>query len=92
MKRSARLDIKVAAGASRNRLIGWMGPVLKVSVRAAPEKGRANRAVCELLAEALALAPQAVAIERGATTSRKRVAIEGLDAATLQARLQAALS
>lgn len=92
MRRSAQLEIKVAAGASKNRLLGWMGPVLKLSVTTAPEKGRANHAVCALLAEALAVPAQAVSVRRGATAPRKCVAVEDMDDATLRARLAAALS
>ncbi|WP_084191628.1 DUF167 domain-containing protein [Algiphilus aromaticivorans] len=92
MRRSAHLEIKVAAGASKNRLLGWMGPVLKLSVTAAPEKGRANRAACALLAEALDVPAQAVSVQRGATAPRKRVAVEGIDDDTLRTRLAAALS
>jgi hypothetical protein len=92
MRRVAQLEIKVAAGASKNRLLGWMGPVLKLSVRAAPEKGRASRAVCMLLAEALEVPTQAVSVQRGATAPRKRVTVEGIDDDALRARLAAALS
>lgn len=92
MKRFAQLEIKVAAGASKNRLLGWMGPVLKLSVTTAPEKGRANRAVCALLAEALDVPAQAVSVRRGATAARKGISVEGIDDDTLRARLAAALS
>ena len=48
-----RLELKVVPKASRDRVVGWLGDRLKVQVRAAPERGKANAAVEALLAEIL---------------------------------------
>lgn len=92
MERAARLEIKVAAGASKNALQGFAGDVLKLAVTAAPERGRANKAVCALLADVLQVPVSALDIARGATRPRKVLTVQGLDAAELRARLNAALS
>ena len=83
----ALLDLKVSPKASRNAVTGYMGEVLKVSVTAAPEKGKANRAVEELLAEALGLPLSAVRVVAGHTAKTKRVEITGLAEATLRQQL-----
>lgn len=44
------LRIKVVPGASRSQIAGPLGDRLKVRVAAAPEGGKANRAVIDLLA------------------------------------------
>lgn len=73
------LNLKVVPGSSRNRVIGDMGDgTLKVAVAAPPEKGKANEAVCELLAEHFHVSKQAVRILSGQGTSRKRVEIQGI--------------
>jgi uncharacterized protein (TIGR00251 family) len=84
---TTRLDLKVSPKASRNAIAGWMGEVLKVSVTAAPEKGKANEAVEALLAEALGLARSAVTVVAGQTSKQKRVEIAGLDADEVRRRL-----
>lgn len=84
---TTRLDLKVSPKASRNAITGWMGEVLKVSVTAAPEKGKANEAVEALLAEALGLARSAVTVVAGQTSKQKRVEIAGLDADEVRRRL-----
>jgi uncharacterized protein (TIGR00251 family) len=44
------LRLKVVPGASRDQVVGPLGDRLKVKVAAPPEAGKANRAVCALLA------------------------------------------
>jgi uncharacterized protein YggU (UPF0235/DUF167 family) len=62
-----------------------------VRVSAPPEHGKANAAICKLLADRLGLARSAVWIARGQASSRKTVAVKGIDAATLQERLRISL-
>ena len=81
------LHLKVVPGASRDALAGAYGQRLKVRVRAPAESGRANRAVLALLADALGVRAQDLAIVRGATAPHKTVALTGLDAATAASRL-----
>jgi uncharacterized protein (TIGR00251 family) len=72
-----RLQLKVVPKASADRIVGWMGERLKIQVRAAPERGRANRAVVELLAEALGLPRSSIRITAGETSPQKTVQIQG---------------
>ncbi len=58
-----------------------MGDALKVRVKAAPERGKANAAVEALLASTLGVAKSNVEVVTGRTSSRKVVRIEGLSAA-----------
>lgn len=81
---TTRLDVKVSPKASRNAVTGWMGDVLKVSVTAAPERGKANEAVEQLLADALGLPRSAVTVVAGHTSKRKRVQIVGLTSDALR--------
>jgi len=67
--------------------MGWQGDVLRLRVRAAPEAGKANEAVCRLLARVLGLPPSAVVIARGASSREKLVQIEGLDGEEVRRRL-----
>lgn len=85
----ARLSVKVSPKASRNAIQGWMGEALKISVTAAPERGKANEAVIALLAETLNLPKAAVEVIRGHTQARKLVQIHGLSDPELRRRLDA---
>ncbi len=69
----ARLRLRVAAGASRSRLLGPHGGALKLSVKAPPERGKANREVLGLVAEAFGLAPSDVDLVAGEAAPDKVV-------------------
>ena len=87
----AVLKVKVAPGAGRDEVQGWMGDTLKLRVSAPPEKGRANRAVVALLAGTLSVGRDRIVIVAGAGSRRKRVRIEGLSREELRERIAAAL-
>ena len=67
--------IKAVPGASRNEIAGIVADRLKVRVRAAPEAGKANKAICKLLASALGVKVKHVSIDSGQTNPEKIVRI-----------------
>lgn len=82
-----KLAVKVSPKAARNAISGWHGEALKVSVTAAPERGKANAAVQLLLAETLGIAKSSVRLLRGETSSQKIFEISGLADAEILRRL-----
>jgi uncharacterized protein (TIGR00251 family) len=71
-----RLRLRVRPGAASSRITGPHGGALKVSVSAAPERGKANREVAALLAGALGLPRSAVRIVSGGGSRDKTVHID----------------
>ena len=71
------LAIKAVPGARRDEVVGWLGERLKVRVSAPPEGGRANAAICVLIAGELGLRASAVSVERGQSSAEKSVRIIG---------------
>lgn len=67
-----RLTLRVTPGA-RVEAVVIEGGRLVVKVRAKPEDGKANAAVLDLLASALAIAPSRLRLLRGATGRDKQV-------------------
>ena len=66
-----RMRLRVKAGSRANAILGGHDGALKLSVAAAPDKGRANKAVAVLLAKHLGLAPSALIMLGGRTTPDK---------------------
>ena len=88
----SRLEITVSPGATKTELVGRHGTGWRARVAATPERGRANRALVELLADALGVGRERIAVVAGQTSRRKQVEVEGLDAAELDRRLEAAVA
>jgi len=82
-----KLAIKVVPGASKSGVAGWLGEALKVRVTAPAERGKANRAVEALVADALGISGDRVAIVAGHSSARKIVEIAGLDEGEVHRRL-----
>jgi uncharacterized protein (TIGR00251 family) len=82
------LDVRVIPRAARDELAGTRAGRLLVRVTAPPLDGRANAAVCALLAHAAGVPKGAVSVVRGASSRDKRVLIDGVeDEDALRARL-----
>jgi uncharacterized protein (TIGR00251 family) len=79
-----RLAVRVQPRARRDEIAGERGGSLLVRVRAPPLEGKANAAVCRLLAKRLGLAPGRVAVVRGVSSRDKLVEIEGIEADELR--------
>ena len=83
----ARIAIRVQARARRDEIASVRGGVLVVRVTAPALEGRANKAVCRLLAERLGVAPTCVTIVRGERSRDKLLEVRGVDQATAAVRL-----
>ncbi len=82
-----RLAVKVVPRAADSRVVGWLGDRLKVRLRAAPERGAANRELVTLLARRLRCPESAIRIVAGAGSASKLVEIDGLERGELERRL-----
>ena len=74
------LRISLAPNSGANRIDGVAdgadGPVLKIRVTAAPEKGKANKALIKLLAKETGIASGRFEVASGATSRKKRLIID----------------
>jgi uncharacterized protein len=86
----AQVRVRVIPGAREDAVVGWRDRVLRIRVRARPERGKANEAVCRLLAEWAGVPASAVSIAHGAASRDKVARVEGLDEEELHRRLGAA--
>ncbi|MCE5341212.1 MAG: DUF167 domain-containing protein [Planctomycetaceae bacterium] len=66
-------NIKVVPGSSKTIVAGLYNGMLKVRLAAPPEKGKANQALIELLAEKFNIPKNSIAIISGQTSKVKKV-------------------
>jgi uncharacterized protein (TIGR00251 family) len=71
------IRVKAVPGASRDSIAGILGDRLKVRISAAPEGGKANKAICTLIARSLDIKPAMVEIISGHTNPEKTVLVDG---------------
>ena len=79
------LAVLVQPRASRSRVVGEHDGMLKIQLAAPPVDGEANHALIELLARLLDVPRRQIALISGETSRRKRVRIEGVEPAQVQA-------
>ena len=72
--------MKAVPGAKREQVAGVLGDRLKIKVSAPPEGGKANAAICALIAKRLGVKPGAVSVVSGMTNPEKVVRVEGVSA------------
>jgi uncharacterized protein len=85
---TTRLALRVLPGAGRTEVVGRYGDAWKVRVSAAPERGRANGALLDLLSKQLGVKQSDVAIVSGHTTRNKIVELRGISSADVAARME----
>lgn len=84
----AHVAVRLQPRASRDEIVGLRDGVLVVRVSAPPVDGRANKALCKLIARRAGVAPTRVAVVRGERARDKLVLVEGVAPAALAAALE----
>jgi uncharacterized protein (TIGR00251 family) len=73
--------------AARDEIVGEREGALIVRLTAPPVEGKANDALCRLLARRLGVAGSRVTVVRGARSRSKAVRVEGLSGAEIAQKL-----
>lgn len=75
-KGTLKLTLKVIPKSSKNEISGMLKDgSLKIKITAAPEKGKANAAICEFLAAEFGVPKRNIEIVKGETSSSKLIVI-----------------
>jgi uncharacterized protein len=78
------IAVRAQPGAWKNGITGEHDGALKVSVTQAPEKGKANKALIEVIAKGLGLKKSQVSLLSGETSQRKKFLLCGVDEASFR--------
>ena len=81
------LPVRAQPGAKRNEIRGEQDGMLKVCVTQSPEKGKANKAVIELMAKTLGLRKSQIELLTGETSHQKRFLIRDITPQELAQKL-----
>lgn len=86
-------QVKITPKAARNAIVGWQPDllgesVLKVTITAIPEDGKANAALIKVLSEATKRPKSDISIERGHTSRTKLIKIKGISCENLHQKIK----
>ncbi|MDR2350947.1 MAG: DUF167 domain-containing protein [Deltaproteobacteria bacterium] len=94
--KAVRLNVKVCPGSSRDSFSGTFDgdpkSEIKINLAAPPVDGKANRALVRFLAEKMGLRNSDVTIERGLSSRKKTVKMEGADEAAVMETLKSLMA
>jgi uncharacterized protein len=83
------LHVRLQPRARRDEVVGERAGAIVIRVTAPPVDGKANAALCALIARAAGVAPSRVSVVRGQRWRQKVVRVDGVSEAELHARIGA---
>jgi uncharacterized protein (TIGR00251 family) len=83
-----RISIQVHPGAKKNEILRLENGVWHMKIAAPPVEGKANKELIEFLSEALGVSKSRITIEKGTTSRKKLIVVEGLAEAEVMERFQ----
>jgi hypothetical protein len=84
----ARIAVRLRPRGHRDQLIGIRGGVLLARVTAPPVEGKANKALRQMIAKRIGVAPSRVSVVQGEKSRNKVVSVEGIGATELERALR----
>ncbi|NGX57849.1 MAG: hypothetical protein K940chlam3_00746 [Chlamydiae bacterium] len=82
------LNVKIIPKSQNDLIVGWEENILKIRLNAVPEKGKANRALINLLSKRLKISKTRISLISGETSRQKRVYFHNISFKELDSRLQ----
>ncbi|HEX7060070.1 MAG TPA: DUF167 domain-containing protein [Solirubrobacterales bacterium] len=83
----ALIEVRLRPRGPKDELLGMRDGVLQARVTAPPVDGKANRALCKLIAKRAGVALSRVSVVRGEKSRDKLIRVEGVDDSTLRKAL-----
>lgn len=84
----ARIAVRLRPRGHRDQLMGMRDGVLLARVTAPPVEGRANKALRQMIAKRIGIAPSRVSVVQGEKSRNKVVRVEGVSAMALEQALR----
>lgn len=70
------LMVKVVPNSQKNEIVGFADSILKVRIKAPPDKGKANEELIDFLSEQLSISKSKIQILSGHSSRLKKVEIQ----------------
>lgn len=87
-KESTTIVVQVQPNARQNRVVRFGDGVLHLRIAAPATKGKANKELLKLLSDILGVPKTHLTIERGVTSKKKTIVIQGLTQKEVETQLE----
>ena len=87
-EKPVRIAVQAHPGAKRNEVVRFEEGVWHLKIAAPPTEGKANKELIEFLSEILDISKSRISIDKGITSHRKLISIEGITKETVEERLR----
>jgi hypothetical protein len=77
-RQTTRILVQAHPGAKRNEVVRFEDGIWHIKVTAPPVEGKANKALIEFLSEILDVSKSRITLEKGATSRKKLILVEGM--------------
>ena len=78
IEKSARILVQVHPGAKQNAVVRLENGIWHIKIAAPPVEGKANKELIEFLSAVLGVSKSRITIEKGTTSRKKLIVVEGL--------------
>jgi uncharacterized protein (TIGR00251 family) len=86
--KSTRIQIQVHPGSKKNEVLRFQDGVWHLKIAAPPVEGKANKKLIEFLSEILGVSKSRITIDKGITSHRKMIGVEGMTDAEVTKQFQ----
>ena len=87
-EKCVRIALQAHPGAKRNEVVRFEEGVWHLKIAAPPTEGKANKELIEFLSEILDVSKSRITIEKGTTSHRKLISVEGLTQEQAEERMR----
>lgn len=87
-EKSTKILVQVHPGAKRNEILRFENGVWHLKIAAPPIEGKANKELIDFLSEVLDVSKSRISVERGATSHKKLLVVEGMTEAVILKHFQ----
>ena len=90
-EKATKIAVQTHPGAKRNEVLRLQDGVWHLKIAAPPLEGKANKELIEFLSEILDVSKSRLSIDKGATSHRKLISVQGLIVGEVEKKLRETL-
>ena len=87
-EKNTKISVQAHPGAKRNEVLRFEEGIWHLKIAAPPVEGKANKELIEYLSEVLDVSKSRLTIDKGTTSRRKIISVQGMTAEVIEEKLR----